>query len=336
MQRSLQVGVVALLLALVASSVSRSAAETGKNSGSKVTQPSRELVIRVPSGIDHERLLVLVGVYGQGLGLGPARKLSATEYVQRLPQWTTSVKLLIYHPNYKVIAAMLTPRDISSEKPFVPKFEKAKMIPLKVRVVDSGGRPLAGFALELGVNLYEMDYFNYLDGMVYGGDVDKVVTNSSGEFSTGVPSLLDDPYFAKRSDLSVELRPSEGTRHSGTYGYDSLPRGIPAQRSYSETLTRTVVYKGHITGKIEKSFLARNGVRPSGNRNEGPSLMVRRHGDTGSSGRGLGEHGSFEMTVSAGTYDLTLECREGKQIRSVAVMKDVVVGEGENKAVTIR
>lgn len=303
----------------------------------QAAQQSKDLIIKVPEGLDN-RLLVLVGTYGNGLTLEKARLIGPTEYAEKLYDFTTSVKLLIYNPKYKAIAVTLDPKTVSASKPFIPKFVKAKMVPLRVRVVDSAGKPIVGQSFIIGSDLHQMEYFNYADGMVDSSDIARVVTGSSGEFSAQVPSLPDDPYFAKHNDLSFGLCMPHGrelTASEGPFGYDIVPAGIPAQRSYPKTLVRTVVYRGKVRGKVEKSFLNRYGIEPWGQSEKGPTILARKHGEKSAGGRTLSGDNAFDLGVSAGTYDLTVEWQEGKRFRSVSALKDVVVGEREDKTVVI-
>jgi len=292
--------------------------------------PEKQLVIRVPEGIDTEGLTVLARLYPSS-SVDVLRKSPSGEYRENLSDQTTSVKLLIHHPLYKVIAVTLDPEAAS--KPYAPEFVKATMVPVMLRVVDTKGKPFADQPLCVTVELASQEYFGRRDGIypiVRPGKLNGV-TNADGECSILVPSILDDPYFQSQGIRSFGIRLDGPGGYKGA-SYDVLlPLPIPARRSYTEPVIVTIRYRGMIRGRVGKSFLESHGVA-----DKDRWVWMMKHGERSAGGIGIGPDGSFEMAVSAGLYDLTIESWNGKKLHSVTALRDVVVGEKETRVVTIK
>lgn len=221
--------------------------------GRKSTQPEKVLRIRIPKEVDPEELTILEGVYANGLYCGPVdMKKGVHEYTRKLSAQTTSVKLLVYHPAYKMVAAEITAKEATLKKPFTPKFVPRPMVPLTAKFADTKGKPIAGREVALTLYLGEMEYFGYVDGTVFPQRVATATTDAAGEIHVSVPSLLDDPYFAKQErrkpGFGAELPCPEQDKG---FGWFSVPYGIPAQRSYPEPVTLTMTYYGKISARIK-------------------------------------------------------------------------------------
>lgn len=298
------------------------------------------LHIRIPAGFDGNKATVLVGQYGNGLGLGEADgRAGPNEYTQRISEVTTYAKLLIYYPGCKIVTAQI-PRAKMSQ-PFIAVFQKLPMLPLTIKLTRSNGTPLPGKSVSFISPSMDMPYFGYGDGMTFPGNtvpIQSRVTDSSGHLTVQVPLLLDDPLFAK-----LNVKPGFGMSiqrgvPQGLTGYQLNPRWIPSRKSYPDPIAVKLVYNGKISGRVYRSFLARNGVNaPMGpSRNKRwyrvwfwPQNISRR----GAMGKGVAADGTFSMPVEAGTYDLRIDIRSktGKFQKTIPLKKGFVVGENEDR-----
>jgi len=191
--------------------------------------------------------------------------------------------------------------------------------------------------------LLEMKYFNYMDGMVYPAVIATATTDARGEIEVEVPSLPDDPYFsddAERRPIGFELRLP---RHRGdAYGWDFVPRMIPAQTGYSGPVTVTLVYRGKISGRVTESFLSRAAV--IGGEGEGEPgnsydlwFAAKSSGTRSGTGRRVSADGTFSIRLPAGSYDLFLEvCGNGGWLlRRVPIQTGFVLGEKEHRVLRL-
>ena len=213
--------------------------------------PGKVLQIRIPQEIDPGKLTILYGERGNGLTVGPLDTTSGVREYEVDLRNATSAKLLIYCPGYRMVTAEFDAAQISGSKIFTPRFVSLPMIPLRARLVDTKGRPLVGEEVVLRHTLLEMEYFNYGDGMVFPAVVATATTDTDGEVAVEVPSLPDDPYFSdgdERRPLGFEVRLP--WHRADAYGWDVVPRLIPAQTGYPGPVTVTLVYRGKISGRV--------------------------------------------------------------------------------------
>lgn len=213
-------GLLALCLAVAAVS-SLSAAHAAPS--------GRVLRILIPRRIDPGKLTLLCK--RRGTGMTTIERVDTKDGVRKYSvdlRDVNSVKLLVYCPGYRMVTAEFDTRRIADSKAFTPRFVRVPMVPLRVRLVDTDGRPLVGEQVSLRHSLLEMEYFNYMTGMVWPAVVATATTGGDGEIALDVPSLADDPYFADadtRRRLWLELRSTidsdaerlraAGHRHSG-------------------------------------------------------------------------------------------------------------------------
>jgi hypothetical protein len=104
-----------------------------------------------------------------------------------------------------------------------------------------------------------MPYFGYIDGSVPILPIDRVKTDSKGEFRVRVPSLLEDPFFQSSSPGlagQFELANEEGTR-----GWDRTlaPNSFLAQKDYKPLVVRKT-RTGILSGQLGKQFFRQNNL----------------------------------------------------------------------------
>jgi len=316
-------------------------------------EPRKILTVCLPGEIDPTKVTLLCGESGPfGLGVWhEPEKRGPCEYRLRVSSDARVVKLLIYCPGYKMVAAEFKGEDIPASMEFRPRFQKIPMVPIRIRLVDTKSRPIAGAKVQLKHSLLEMEYFNYWDGAVFPQVVATATTNANGEIAVQVPSLLDDPYFAaprkrqpEKLGFWVELPDRLRERRDVRYGFSFVPRLIPAQRTYPQPVTVTLVYSGKFSGRVEESFLRRKGIP------ERTLRGVRRRGvwtsvlsfvafrERSGSGIGLGPDGTFSLTLEPGNYDLSIEVQKasGGYLRSISIAKGVALRENENRVIILK
>jgi hypothetical protein len=302
--------------------------------------------IRIPADADAARALVLVGEYGHGLSIVRVdRKAGSNEFIRGIAPRTTSAKLLIYYPGCRLLTAEM-PRE-QLLQPFTAVFHKLPAVPLTLQLTRSDGTAMPGQSVSLRQPLLEMEYFGYGDGIVSWTGASPVAsgtTDASGRVSLAVPLLLDDPLFA-----GLKVEPGfhlslGGDRPFGPRDYDLVPAWLPAQRSYASPVVVKFLYRGSISGKVERSFLLSHGadvpLGPYTNKECRVSFYVHEVGSRGSSGTGLKADGSFSVPLRAGTYDFTIEVNEGAKSptprRLIPVGTNVVIGEREHRQLILK
>ena len=308
------------------------------------------LKIQIPKGLNPDNALVIVGQYGNGLAYGEAEKIVKPNlFTQRISKDTTSVKVLIQYPGYKLIGMEILGKDISPEKPLIPKFEKLPTVQLKIKFTYSDGKPVANKKVTVTQPFPFMEYYNISDGGLMlrrnPRPVPTGYTDSSGLLSIRVPQILDDPILVKyEKNLCYYVRPELGDPER--YETNLVPSGVPAQRSYKRPFNIKVVYQGRISGRIDEYFFTRYGIKAPRytpvRKNYEPVYLYAR-GQKGHSG-GVSitkADGGFPFTLNlpSDKYDLDVQYKnpaKGSKWKSISVKKGLVVGEREARHIIIQ
>ncbi len=303
------------------------------------------LHIKVPPGIDADRMLVLSAQYGQGLTLGQARREKGeADFTAAIGEATKSVKLLIYYPGCKIVTAEMASADAS--EPFTPLFEKLPTSVITLKLTLSDGTPLADRKVFLRQSIPDMEYFGYFDGMVLSelaAAPASGTTDKAGRVTLQAPALLDDPLFAKlKVTPGFSMRLDED--RLSAWDYNLSPDFIAAQDNYAQPIVVKLVYRSKISGKVQQSFLQRNGIDvPMGQSTQAggyPDYAIWFEADHKGGGQGVGVQadGSFSMTLPPGAYDLSIQVRRGPvtEWKTCSVRKGFVLGENEDKTITVR
>jgi len=158
--------------------------------------------------------------------------------------------------------------------------------------------------------------------------------------SVKVPALLDDPLYARlkvKPGFEVHIGsgpPRDWDRSKG----DLVPASIAARDGYPDSVVIRLVQRGTISGRVEKAFLARNGVDAPVGRSAGSEYHVwfqALRGGSGS-GKGVGSDGSFSMSLLPGTYDLSVVVGAGGKTRRIPVETGFILREGESHEIVLR
>lgn len=299
-------------------------------------QPSRPvLTVSLPLNINPETVTLQASVDGRLSLMSTKRGIYdyPVELHASVLGSARSLKLLIYIPGYQMVAQEFTGADIQTGKVFIPPLVPLPTAVLHGRLVNSGEKPLSGQTLYVKYLLSEaMNYFGYTDGMVDSLHIASVKTDSKGEFTINVPSLVDDPFFQSNGHAPREFQ-LDSEDNSPYVGDRTLtPHSFPAQKAYTPLLIRNA-QKGTLSGKLGKEFLRQN------NLSEDLRVYIRQ-GDTvvtgielRASGNGmffnanLKVDGSYEIQLPPAEYELTLWVSE---IQELIPIKDGLVVE-ENK-----
>jgi hypothetical protein len=256
-----------------------------------------------------------------------------------------SVKILIYVPGYKVVAAEFDAKKLLTARTFISKLQPLPMIPLTVRLTDSKRHAIAGEKVALELYLREMEYFGYADGAINPVTVATGTTSPSGELTARVPAIPDDPYFARGTQLTeyegFHLTLTERAR--GDKGYDCVPPAISFRKSYPQPVTVKLVHRGKISGRIAQSFFARHGferqmeVLPQ--RHDAAaspvSIGFRKRGERGWGGVSLGADRTFAYSLPPGHYDVIMQARSDGKCQEIILRQDVVVEENADLVIDV-
>jgi hypothetical protein len=303
------------------------------------------LHVTVPPGIDANRMLVLFGQYGQGLTLGQARvEKGAADFTVGIGEAANTIKLLIYYPGCKIVTAEIARVDLT--KPFTPVFEKLSTTRLTLTLTLFDGTPIVDRKVSVRQSIPDMEYFGYSDGMDLSQNACAVAsgtTDKSGRLTVRVPVLLNDPLFA-----DPKLSPGFSIRldndQLAALDYNLDPNFISAQRRFSVPVAIKLIYRSSISGKVDESFLRRNGVAVPMGQSVQPdgytdySVWFEADHKGGGSGVGVQADGSFAMSLSPGTYDLSIQVRRGPgtEWKTLTVQKGFEIGEKEKKEITVK
>ena len=316
--------------------------------GSPTLEPSiqyKELKIQFPEEVRDAKATVVAEQQGHAPRIYRLDGRTGPDHQIPAPSDTTSVKLLIYYPGYKLVGMEVAGKDIVPDKPLTPKFEKLPTVLLKATFTYSDGKPVANKQVAISQSLPLFSYF--VKGMGYSGAglprnaPDAIgYTDSSGILSIEVPQILDDPILMGLvCDKPIFYAEMEVDKLNG-FTADLVSSYFPAQRSYPDPIDIKAVYQGRISGKIEKSFLDRNGITaPLGDQHG----SIRAYIFDPILHRGCEistkADGSFTYELPAGKYNVSVEYQNpGKDSprKTIPAGPDVVVGEAEEKVVEIK
>ena len=327
-------------------------------------RPAPVFRVQFPNEIAPEQATLILGEFGEGLAVGPrALEKSKYDYSFRLWEKASSFKVLLYCPGYKVLTAEFKVKDITPTVSFKPHFERLPTTPLCVRMVDSRGKPLANERFSLYHDLAPHQYFGYGDGMTYGATIASGVTKADGTCILPLPSLLDDPYFAKHAaPVATGLR-VQTKRNQRDADQDLSPTIIPVRKEYREPIVITVTTRAHLHGRVAISYIRARRLSGAVTPYVYERTMVGHHrvelrAEVSGGGRSyscmLLHDGSFSVKLPPGIYDLALvELGEGGKVERVIERTErsswseyyrervplgirVVLNEGDDKAVSVK
>lgn len=299
--------------------------------------------VRIPRGMYPAKVTVVCGQYGHGLGLQQETKRMGNDFLidifpaeRSAIAATKRVKLLIFCPGYKVVTADLDVAKGETSKPFIPAFRRIPMVPIRVRLENSSGQPIMNVRVAFLLDLDSFGYFGYSDGESFGARALEAVSDSRGEFTTSLPSLLDDPYLAKGSFSKRQFAASLPREFRlGKYGYYPTNGIVPARRSYPGTFVMRFVPRGRFSASLGREFLRKHGITATGLQRR-TQMVVSGPGTSGESSW-VHRDGSFSCDVAPGTYDVSLQNIKtpGGNSRTLWSIKRVTIRENEQKKLLI-
>jgi hypothetical protein len=313
----------------------------------QTTQASkRGLTVSLPLNVNPQTVKIHAGVYGRGLSLAEVQtKPGVYDYPIDVGTFgvdpATALKLLLYIPGYRVVASEFSDADLQIGRVFIPPLNALPVAMVTGQLLDSAGKPLPDQTLNINYFLIEaMAYFGYFDGSVPSLPIDRVMTDSKGEFTIRLPSLLEDPFFQSTSPRLAGQFQLANKEDAGVWDQTLAPNSFPAQEAYRPLVVRKT-RTGTLSGQLGKHFFRQN------NRSDDLAVYVGPHdtipteielqatirsGEWGFNAN-LEVDGSFEVKVPAGEYDLELWV-PGIQ-RKFVVQSGVVVGENERRVLKV-
>jgi hypothetical protein len=303
--------------------------------------------VSLPLSANPETVKIHAGVYGgKGLSLSEVQtKPGVYDYTIDVANSgvgpATALKLLVYIPGYRVVASEFSDTELQTGRVFIPPLNPLPLAVVTGSLLDSAGRPLPDQILNVHYFLTEaMRYFGYFDGSVPILPIDRAKTDSKGEFTIRIPSLLEDPFFQSNSPrLAGEF---EMTNEEGTRFWDQTlaPNSFPAREAYQPLVVRKT-RTGTLSGQLGKHFFRQNNlsddlrvyVRPGDTIPTGIELQATIRSGAWSFNADLEVDGSFQVKVPAGEYDLVLWVPEIE--RKIVVQSGVVVVENERRVLEV-
>jgi beta-lactamase regulating signal transducer with metallopeptidase domain len=293
------------------------------------------------SGRMPELLRTMPDVFDYAIDVGTARVL----------------KLLIVVPGYQVVAVELSGSQLDAPTPYMPPLVPSAPVTISGTLVDSSGRPVRGYGLELGYKFLEtVAYFCncMLDGSVPSMSIGRTRTDDAGAFSFMVPNVREDPFFRQYSKSAGSFFLSS-TAHGRLDLFDDTLR--PSLFTAKVLIGARPLVVAHVDHGALSGHLARAILRQSGldddlghyrfNITPGPDHrpLLELSAETSSPANGfvgysamLQPDGSFEAELPPGTYDLQLRISTygGASTRSIPIGKDVIVRENQHTVVDRR
>jgi hypothetical protein len=304
------------------------------------------LTVSLPLNVNPETVKIQAGVYGRGLSLTEVQtKPGVYDYPIDVATFgvdpATALKLLVYIPGYRVVASEFRDAELQTGRVFIPPLNALPVAVVIGQLLDSVGKPLPDQTLNINYFLVEaMAYFGYFDGIVRSLPIDRVKTDSKGEFTVRLPSLLEDPFFQSTSPNLVGQFRLANEEDFGGYDQTLAPNSFPAQEAYRPLVVRKT-RTGTLSGQLGKHFFRQNNlsddlavyVRPHDTIPTEIELQATIHSGEWGFNANLEADGSFEVKVPAGEYDLELWV-PGIE-RKIVVQSAVVVGENERRVLIV-
>ena len=308
--------------------------------GSQQVASTSTFTVSLPLNVSPETVLIEAGIFGQGLYLSQVQTKSGVfDYPIRLTDTSVGLprflKLLIYIPGYRMVASEFKESELtagrSSHSPARGSADDRRKGSPSGLLVAATGRSDTACQLQA----YRRDGLLRLSGRKGFSDIPigSTKTDSKGEFTISVPSLLDDPFFQKspRFELSTE---------DGMFFWDPTlsPHSFPAQRTYEPLVIRKT-QRGTVSGRLGKEFLQQNGlssdlrayVRPGDTLPLEIGLRATTRDQGASWPAYLQLDGSFEVRLPPGEYDLTLWVSQIE--KEIPVQNGLVVEESKRQVI---
>jgi hypothetical protein len=264
------------------------------------------------------------------------------------------LKLLIVVPGYQVVAVELSGSQLDAPMPYTPRLVPSAPVTVSGTLVDSSGRPVRGYGLELGYKFLEtVAYFCncVLDGSVPSMSIGRTRTDDAGAFSFVVPNVREDPFFRQYAKSAGSFFLGSTARRSVGFVDDTLrPSRLPAAAlTGARPLVVMHVDHGTLSGHLGREFLRQSRLGDDLDRyrfsitpepDHRPMLELSAVPSPSIDGLiwlgvRLKRDGSFEQSLPAGTYDLQLRVStdDGTTARSIPVEKGVIVRENQRTVV---
>jgi hypothetical protein len=307
---------------------------------SQSASKARGFTVSLPLNISPETARIFAGFSGQALRLhNVPTRAGAHDYPIDVsnsdPRIDGSLKLLIYIPGYRMVASEFKNSELVVGRVYIPPLVELQTVMVSGRLIDSSSKPIADRSLTVNYSLREArDYYGYIDGPLFLVPIGSVRTDSRGEFTITVPSLLDDPFFRKsRSNGQFELSSENGTIFMD---HTLSPSRFAVQKVYEPLIIRKV-QKGTLSGKLGKEFLQQIHIPDLATHlnpqdlSPGISLQATTHDGGTTFNANLQVDGSFEAQLPAGEYDLTIWVPEVDE--PILVQSGVVVAENKRQVI---
>jgi hypothetical protein len=301
--------------------------------------PASAVRIVIPHTVDTTHLSILEGVYGRGKIFDEIDTRRAVyEYATRD---AGSNMLLMLAPGFK--AVMVGEPSQQLPDPVTPVFEPAPMVPVNILLTYSDGSPIADTRVTIGLFLSANEFFGYPYPIGYQAGVTTGTTDSKGRMKLNLPSLLDDPYFAKYDRIGQTFHFVLPDMWRNKTLWQLSPGRLEARRSYPETVKIRLVYNATIIGTIQRSFWVRNGVDVPMGASEthvgnGYRVTLTTSGNGFRSGGGVAEDGRFSIHLSPGAYDLSVyvyDADNASVIKRIPIPGRVVLKEGDYRIISL-
>jgi beta-lactamase regulating signal transducer with metallopeptidase domain len=299
--------------------------------------PDGVLRLHVPASIPHEQLVSVTersSEYGGGYASLQQTGFDAQRGTYFTEQMTSHSRLnaALHAPGYKVVTMNFLGGDFSSSETHEVHFEKLPTTPLKLKLGNSAGKPVAGQRLSLETYLKadplnDDGWHGGSDARFFGSDLvaARTVTDSQGEAVLQLPLESRDPYFHNHGLTSLAIV-GGGADDSGM-GYKLSPSEIPIKDTYTQPIIITKIYNGALSVRIEAAFLRRHHIR-SGDSRRVDILLIRQGQPPLSIGNTTDRNGYWSANMPSGTYDL--------RVANILVRQHIVLHEREKQSIVVQ
>jgi hypothetical protein len=300
------------------------------------SQPeSRVLHVRVPMEMATESLTIDYGVYARGLHMQTVQgEKGVCEYKLPVPA-QGRVKLFVYHPGFQVAQSSTPPFD----KPWSPAFQRLPVTPLRGKLTDTRGNPLAHETIFMTYWMSEaMTFFGYADGAIPNIIVATTETRADGTFEVAIPLMEKDAFFQEYAARRRNGMPERKLQLSlssplgwFTASWELRPATIPVESEDISPIVIQRVKKAALQGRIAPAFLSKNAITGTVRSGYWPESevgyrielwAVPKHGGT-SFNCSLQEDLTFIVHLNASEYDLELrEMGRGGQLHKTVLVRE--------------
>jgi hypothetical protein len=300
------------------------------------------LTLVLPHTLQPETMRVLVWQSGSFGGSGGPMDVKAGvfSYPVGVHPGARQVKLLLYHPGYRVVGAVFDAKALKTPITFTPTVTPLEMVTVHGTVTDGTGKPLPGEKIVISHVLGEMAYFGYVDGMIFPATDASFTTDAAGAFTLRLPVLSADPFYttnpkdqAKPAVPEFQIAPPADAAKRTAWPCDYVPASFQVHHGDdAKPFTIRKLYRAKLIVRVPTAARTAHGILPT------DRVVVYVGASGGRSFGNLQQAGeAFTGTFIPGDYHVMVEAeRNNKLVIGFTVAEKLPLREHEEQVVEVK